>query len=111
MKSTVFFLALAMALMLLAAGAANNTRILHKFAGPEGANPVAGLIFDNAGNLYGTASSGTELSGGSVFKLTPNSNGSWTYSVLYSFTGGLDGHVPVGGLIFDKAGNLYGTAS
>src|SRR5438105_5582938 len=72
----------------------------------------AGLIFDAGGNLYGTAGGGgsTNCNGGcgTFFKLTPNSDGSWTESVLHSFTGA-DGAELVGGLIFDAAGNLYGT--
>jgi uncharacterized repeat protein (TIGR03803 family) len=76
----------------------------------------AGLIFDEAGNLYGTTQLGGDLSCyngygcGVVFQLTPNPEGSWTENVLYSFTGGADGGYPVAGLIFDTAGNLYGTA-
>jgi len=79
---------------------------------------VASLIFDAAGNLYGTAlagglSSGCTLGGslcGVVFKLAPNSDGSWTQSVLYSFKGSpSDGDKPAAALIFDGAGNLYGT--
>ena len=46
---------------------------------------------------------------GAVFKLTKNSNGSWTESVLYSFVGGTDGATPESDLTFDPAGNLYGT--
>ena len=61
-----------------------------------------------AGNLYGTTSSGGASGLGTVYQLTP-SNGGWTESVLYSFAGGSDGSQPWGGVIFDKAGNLYGT--
>ena len=114
MKSTVFSLVLALTLMLPAqAGAANKTKILHEFTGSDGASPHAGLIFDKAGNLYGTTTytSGFGYGDGTVFKLTRNSNGSWTETVLYGFTGGVDGHGPTGGLIFDGAGNLYGTTN
>ena len=88
---------------------------LHKFKGNahrpwDGDLPVAGLIFDQAGNLYGTTEWGGPLGQGSVFKLTPNTDGGWTESLLYSFTQGADGSMPVAGLIFDQAGNLYGTA-
>jgi hypothetical protein len=44
-----------------------------------------------------------------VFKLTPGAHGSWKESVLYTFTGGKDGAIPVGGVILDSAGNLLGT--
>ena len=47
--------------------------------------------------------------GGTVFKLTPTSSGQWTSTVLHSFTGGLDGGYPYGGLTLDTAGNVYGT--
>jgi uncharacterized repeat protein (TIGR03803 family) len=75
----------------------------------DGAFPGAGLIFDSAGNLYSTTSQGGTARDGTVFKLTPNSDRSWSESVLYSFAGGEDGAAPAGGLIFDQSGNLYGT--
>jgi uncharacterized repeat protein (TIGR03803 family) len=83
--------------------------LLYSFtASADGGFPYADLIVDGAGNLYGTTAGGG--SGyGTVFKLTPNSNGKWTESVLYSFSGGVDGNQPSAGLIFDTAGNLYGT--
>jgi hypothetical protein len=46
-----------------------------------------------------------------VFKLTPSSRGQWTESILYFFTGGLDGFNPVCPLAIDGASNLYGTAA
>jgi uncharacterized repeat protein (TIGR03803 family) len=86
--------------------------------GSDGAFPYAGLTLDSAGNLYGTTLLGgtqpTNCLGwscGTVFKLAPGSHGSWTESILYSFTGGSDGGEPRGELIFDSAGSLYGTAS
>jgi uncharacterized repeat protein (TIGR03803 family) len=84
--------------------------VLHSFTGADGANPHAGLIFDAAGNLYGTTSNGGTSNAGTVFKLTPNSDGSWKESVLHSFTGA-DGASPQAGLIFDAAENLYGTTN
>jgi len=85
-------------------------RVLYSFTGGvDGKYPEAGLIFDTAGNLYGTTIQGGANDGGTIFKLTPNSNGSGTESVLYSFTGGADGFEPNADLIFDLAGNLYGT--
>jgi len=83
--------------------------ILHAFTGADGANPFAGLALDNAGNLYGTTARGGTYSGGAVFKLAPNADGTWTESVLYTFTGGGDGGYPLAGLALDAAGNLYGT--
>jgi len=86
--------------------------VLHKFAGgKDGENPVCPLVFDAAGNLYGTTYGGGAYGKGNVFKLTPNGNGTWTLHVLHQFTGGKDGGMPLGGVIFDAAGNLYGTTN
>ena len=85
--------------------------VLYGFTGGnDGANPYAGLVFDAAGSLYGTASQGGAYGGGVVFKLTPNRNGTWRQRVLHQFAG-KEGSAPVAGLIFDPAGNLYGTAA
>ncbi len=83
--------------------------ILHAFKGTDGDGPAAGLVFDRDGNLYGTTAAGGAYDEGVVFKLKPNPDGTWTESVLYSFTGGADGAGPIAGLIFDAACNLYGT--
>jgi uncharacterized repeat protein (TIGR03803 family) len=84
--------------------------VLYRFVGPmDGSGPGWGdLAFDQAGNLYGTTSDGGTYGYGSVYELTP-STGSWTETILYSFTGGDDGSQPKSGVIFDQAGNLYGT--
>jgi uncharacterized repeat protein (TIGR03803 family) len=74
----------------------------------DGGNPYSGLMFDSSGNLYGATSSGGSGGGGTVFKLTPAGNGTWTYSVIYSFTGANDCG-PQNNLAMDQAGNLYGT--
>ena len=80
-----------------------------------------GLIIDAAGNLYGvTAYGGTgdcvlvgvKAGCGTVYELSPPTNGGkWTYTELYSFKGGKDGDLPGGNLVFDRAGNLYGTTN
>ena len=70
-------------------------------------DPLAGVIRDSAGNLYGTANSGGTAGGGVVYKLDPAGN----YTVLYNFTGGADGGRPFAGVIRDSAGNLYGTTT
>ena len=83
--------------------------VLHSFGDGDGEGPLAGVIFDAAGNLYGTTCGGSRAFGyGTVFELTPNGDGSWTESVLHSFNYG-EGAIPYSGLIFDPDGNLYGT--
>ena len=87
-------------------------QVLYSFAGGsnDGAYPAAGLVFDSAGNLYGTTESGGSTYGyGTVFKLAPNSHGGWSESILYSFAGHGEGMYP-SDLVFDGEGNLYGTA-
>jgi uncharacterized repeat protein (TIGR03803 family) len=77
---------------------------------PDGASPYGGLIFDKAGNLYGTTYYAGVNDVGTVYKLT-HANGAWSESVLYSFKGGTDGSSPISTLVSDAAGNLYGTTS
>jgi uncharacterized repeat protein (TIGR03803 family) len=76
----------------------------------DGSAPLAGLVADAAGNLYGTTSAAGTHSGGTVFKLTPSGQ-AWTATILHSFGGTEDGSRPAGGLILDGSGNLYGTTS
>jgi uncharacterized repeat protein (TIGR03803 family) len=84
--------------------------VLHSFNSGDGGWPFAGMIFDGAGNLYGTTYSGGSHGDGTVFQLTPRPNGTWSETVLHSFDGE-DGKYPTAGLIFDSAGNLYGTTT
>ncbi len=86
-------------------------KILHSFNGTDGGFPFAGLTIDAAGNLYGTTYEGGTYNSGTVFELTPTKGGGWTEKVLHSFGNGADGAFPRAGLIFDSAGNLYGTTS
>lgn len=82
--------------------------VLYEFQGaPDGAEPCGSpVVFDQAGNLYGTTVAGG--SGvGTVYELTHGSGG-WTENILYTF-GGNDGAYPCGSLTLDEAGNLYGT--
>ena len=82
----------------------------------DGAYPQAGVILDSAGNLYGTTKSGGNQSCqgqgpgcGTVFQLQPSQSG-WTESIAYAFIGGgTDGQSPLGSLVIDQAGSLYGT--
>jgi uncharacterized repeat protein (TIGR03803 family) len=96
-----------------AVSAAGKEVVLYSFAGgKDGSNPQAGLAMDASGNLYGTTSAGGANSNGTVFKLTHPTKGSkWIETILYSFGTGSDGAVPLAAVKFDKAGNLYGTAS
>jgi uncharacterized repeat protein (TIGR03803 family) len=80
-------------------------------SGEDGAQPDSSLIFDAAGNLYGTTSDGGADTGGTVFKLTHTASGGWTEKTLHNFGSGEDGFGPDSSLIFDAAGNLYGTTS
>jgi uncharacterized repeat protein (TIGR03803 family) len=82
---------------------------VHSLAGPK--FPYGGLVLDKAGNLYGTTEFGGDNNQGTVFKVTVDSNGNWTETVLYSFAGAKDGGQPHAGLILDAAGNLYGTTA
>lgn len=75
----------------------------------DGADPVAGLAFDSAGNLYGTTRVGGANGNGTVFKLTPNPSGYWTETQLYSFQSGTDGSEPFAGVVLDADGHVYGT--
>jgi len=85
--------------------------VLYTFlGGSDAASPYAGVTFDAAGNLYGTSYAGGSSGNGTIFKLAPGSSGGWAESILYSFPGGRDGKQPMSDLIFDAAGNLYGTA-
>jgi uncharacterized repeat protein (TIGR03803 family) len=97
--------------------AAGEYRILHSFAGPpnDGDTPFEGLTLDSQGNLYGATYGGGSGGGygkGTVFKLTPGSNGTWSETILYNFsdkTGACQD--PFSNVVFDASGNLYGTTS
>jgi uncharacterized repeat protein (TIGR03803 family) len=87
--------------------------VLHRFASfpNDGLMPQAGVTVDSKGNVYGTTLySGT--SSGTVFELSPQPDGHWKETILYDFpNSNKNGGAPVGGVTFDKLGNLYGTAS
>jgi uncharacterized repeat protein (TIGR03803 family) len=87
--------------------------VLYSFkAGSDGANPHAGVVLDKKGNLFGVTEAGggnncNGLGCGVVFEVSP----SGTEQVLYAFTGEQDGSDPIGGVILDKKGNIFGTTS
>jgi uncharacterized repeat protein (TIGR03803 family) len=86
--------------------------VLYAFlGGNDGEVPNGPLVFDMAGNLYGTTQGGGSEGGGVAFELTPGSSGAWTETVIHDFTvkTGDEPVLPLAGLAFDPAGNLYGT--
>jgi uncharacterized repeat protein (TIGR03803 family) len=102
-----------------APGASWTQTTLHTFGfvDQDGVTPYAGLILDRKGNIYGTTSQGgayvseclDTFGCGTVFELeSPANSGPWTEKILYNFANGRDGAEPENGLIFDRAGNLYG---
>ncbi len=84
---------------------------IHTFSGEsDGENPYSNVIFDTAGNLYGTTFAGGANGYGTVYQLTPNGS-NWTENTLYAFQSAANGGKPFGGVVFDTAGNLYGATS
>jgi uncharacterized repeat protein (TIGR03803 family) len=84
--------------------------VLYSFSGLlDGAAPFDNVVMDSDGNLYGTTENGGAYNEGTVFKLGPASDGSWNFSVLYTFRGRKDGGAPQSSLVLDAKGNLYGT--
>jgi uncharacterized repeat protein (TIGR03803 family) len=95
-------------------GGWNETVIYGFLDGSNGFGPSGGLVSDKQGNLYGTTAVGgigssCPVGCGVVYKLTPGVGGTWKYTVLHKFNGN-DGSLPVGPLVIDDKGNLYGTA-
>jgi uncharacterized repeat protein (TIGR03803 family) len=95
-------------------------KVLHAFKGykSDGALPLAGLVMDSGGNLYGTTDIGGNASNsgyrtglGTVFELSPSSGGDWTELVLHNFQLGSDGGFPQSGLLLDSSGNLFGATA
>jgi uncharacterized repeat protein (TIGR03803 family) len=90
---------------------AQTYTVLHSFVGPEGVFPTFGLVRDSAGNLYGATAYGgiyencdNEVGGGAVYRIDPAGH----TTTLHAFNNGVDGCFPNGGLVLDRAGNLYG---
>lgn len=86
--------------------ASGTETVLYSFTGgSDGATPIAALIMDSAGNLYGTTQKGGASGNGTVFKISAAGR----ESVLYAFGSGSDGQYPDASLVRDNAGSLYGT--
>jgi uncharacterized repeat protein (TIGR03803 family) len=97
-----------------ATSATAQETILYSFGttSTDGRNPYGNLIFDDAGNLYGTTANNGAFGGGTVFELSPVAGGGWTETSLHSFNPNTkDGYSPFASLIFGATGNLYGTAA
>src|ERR1700733_11483865 len=94
-----------------------NPTTLHTFCGTpkDGCLPISPLAFDEAGNIYGTTVNGGTKNLGTVYKLSPviegKKKGTWAEKILYTFKGGKNAEYPEAGIVFDKAGNIYGTTS
>ncbi|MBV9063446.1 MAG: hypothetical protein JOY77_11045 [Alphaproteobacteria bacterium] len=78
---------------------------LHSCDGFNCSNPASNVVFDKAGNLFGASPFGGDFGPGAIFKISPQG----VFSVLYSFTGSLDGYQPYSDLTIDKDGTLFGT--
>jgi hypothetical protein len=89
--------------------------VVYEFPNLRNGLPGSTLVLDKAGNLYGAAGGGNPGCGpytcGLIFKLTPQKNGTWKYSVVHAFSGsGTGGFFPLG-VIVDAKGNLFGTTA
>jgi uncharacterized repeat protein (TIGR03803 family) len=84
--------------------------VLKRFGDRPAAHPYGGLVFDSTGNLYGTTENGGTGDSGTIYKMSPNADGTWTTTLVHAFAGKAALH-PFGHLVLDKAGNLWGTAS
>src|SRR5580704_17476678 len=99
-------------LFVVGANAATETVLYNFSVGAGGSYPYASLVFDSAGNLYGTTQEGGVYGFGVVFELTPKGGGGWTKRVVQNFNlHAKDGGLPYAGLIIDRAGDLYGTTA
>lgn len=85
-------------------------KFLHHFGnGSDGAYLYSNLVFDTAGSLYGATFFGGQYGGGIVFKLVPQSDGTWSEKIVHRFGNGGDGNGPLGDVTFDASGSLFGT--
>lgn len=100
-------LALLIAISLVNAASAETFKVFYSFSFKDGSSPNGSLLRDAEGNFYGTTVLGGTSNRGVVFKLDSKGHN----TTLYSFTGGGDGGLPIGRVIADHAGNLYGVTS
>lgn len=114
---TLTLVVLALFLLLTVAAQGQTYSLLHSFTnGADGSQPVTGLTMDQAGNLYGTTSTGGNMGEycggiggcGTVFRLSKE-NGSWIFTTLYEFQGGTDGESPQAAVTIGPDGAIYGT--
>ena len=98
---------LLLTLLFVASSAAQTFKVFHSFNFADGSSPNGDLLRDSAGNFYGTTQFGGSSNRGIVFELDAKGN----ETVLYTFTGGTDGGIPIGRVMRDSAGNLYGITS
>jgi uncharacterized repeat protein (TIGR03803 family) len=100
---------IAMLSIALCAQAADKYTVIRAFNPSTGGGiPYGALFMDEKGNLYGANSAGGTNGWGTIFELTPNAQGGWKYTQLYDCGVRLDCAVPMGSLVMDHAGNLYG---
>jgi uncharacterized repeat protein (TIGR03803 family) len=104
MRLTVPILAVT---LFITAATAQTFHVFYTFSGSDGSFPNGDLIRDSAGNFYGTTQLGGASARGVVYKL----DAAGKETVLYSFTGAVDGGIPIGRLLRDSGGNLYGVTS
>jgi uncharacterized repeat protein (TIGR03803 family) len=83
---------------------------IHDFSGSDGYLPYSSVTLDAQGNVYGTTWMGGPDNAGVVYRLSPSGSG-WTYTMLYAFQDTADGTGPVGGVVLDQAGNVYGATA
>ena len=103
-----FLVIIALAAIDIQVASAQSETVLHGFTGsPDGAYVQSSAPLPFGGSLYGVTEFGGAYGNGTVFKLT-DSNGAWDETILYSFTGGTDGGYPIGALIADRVGHIYG---
>lgn len=88
-----------------------SSKILYTF--PKiNLDPEAPPVLDAMGNIYGATVAGGPANAGTIYELTPSTNGPWMHKTLYAFKGGTsDGAAPYASITFDSSGNIYGTTA